>query len=82
VKSNIENIIWDIASENAAMYPENFEISNGEFTEEATTNMLVAAKGYFDNRTDSEIERDEDADVTLEDYAEWTKKAISHTILS
>lgn len=73
-RENIQNIIRDLASENFTAYPECYPIENGKPTQECLDALDLLAESYFDNRQESEIERDQNAinePVTLEDYKNW-----------
>ena len=80
---NVERIIKQIATENFKLYPECYPINNNRTaTDEATENVKELAKGYFRERNDFEIERDEKAGITEEDYIEWVKEAFELLIVT
>jgi hypothetical protein len=68
-RENIEQIIRDLFKQNYKLYPENYPDQVGE----AINTALLAAEGYWDNRDETEIERDKQAGVTLYDYENWVK---------
>jgi len=61
-KQNIEAIIIELASQ---LY------SDANALEMSAWDV---AKGYFDNRLENEIERDERAGVEIFDYLQWAQK--------
>ena len=73
-RENIQNIIRDLAGENFTAYPECYPIENGKLTDICLNSLDVLAEMYWDNRAESEIERDFNAypdAVTIEDYKNW-----------
>jgi hypothetical protein len=75
--SNIETIIKDLAKQAFNSYP---EVYNSEFPEKCAESISELAKGYWDNRTEDEIERDENAGVDVNDYERWCAAAYEATI--
>lgn len=66
-KDNIKQIIVALFRDNVNAYPEHYSDSVVEGVETA----MQVAKGYWDNRTEDEFERDEKAGVTAQDYENW-----------
>jgi hypothetical protein len=74
-KQNVEQIIKELFSENYRMYPESYpESENGLVNEEADDNCEQWAHDMWNNRLDTEIERDEDLGISLADYKDWSKQ--------
>ena len=71
--NQIRNIIQDLAKENFSLYPENYPHIEGEFTEEAKESMNDLAVGYWENRNEEEVLRDEKNEITLKDYFIWIR---------
>lgn len=65
-RQNIEQIIRELFRENYRLYPESY--TGGA---EAMSVAKEVAKGYYDNRAEFEVERDEQAGVTAQDYDNW-----------
>lgn len=74
-------------------YPENYPLTGDHIRnscenkkkeplvmDETVTNAQEAAKGYWNMRTEDEIERDEKAGVTQIDYVEWVMAELSDLI--
>jgi hypothetical protein len=78
-KSNIETIIKELATYNAEAYPESYPF-HVEGKSEACTGIESLANAYFDNRTEGEVERDEAAGVTIEDYTRWCNEAVNEAL--
>lgn len=53
---------------------------DGLMTEEGTAQAQDVAKGYWAERNEEEIERDEKAGVTEIDYVEWVMAELSELI--
>lgn len=70
-KQQIEQIIKDLARDNFNLYSEQYELKNGLATSEATETAQDLAINYYDNRTNEEIERDEDENITQIDYVNF-----------
>lgn len=66
-RQNIEQIIRDLFRQNFSLYPESYPDS----ITEAIDTAKVTAKGFWDVRTEDEEQRDQEADVTLQDYESW-----------
>lgn len=92
-RQNIETIIRDLFRQNFNLYPESYPLTTeyvnsmipnkkGELlvTDEAAINAQEAAVGYWNNRNEDEIERDEKAGVTEIDYVEWVMAELSDLI--
>lgn len=80
-KQNIEQIIRELFRENYRLYPESYPTTDdGLMTDEGTICAQEVAKGYFDNRAQFEIERDEKAGVTKIDYVEWVMAELGELI--
>jgi uncharacterized protein YijF (DUF1287 family) len=75
-KQNIEQIIRELFKDNYRSYPEQYFDS----PEQSISTARYVAKGYWANRTDEEIERDEKAQVTESDYVEWVLVELSNLI--
>lgn len=74
MKNIIETIIKDLAAANFNHYPSDYTPQNSNYA------MSELAKGYWENRTIEEVERDEQAGVTIEDYETWVIETISAKI--
>jgi hypothetical protein len=60
---------------------ESFPLTEtGLMSEEGTINAQEVAKGYWAERNEDEIERDEKAGVTENDYVEWVMAELSELI--
>lgn len=66
-KHNIEETIRYIFRDNFKSYPENYPDSIVESIDAAK----IVSKGYWDVRIEDEIQRDEQAGVTAQDYDNW-----------
>lgn len=66
-KQNIEQIIRELFRQGYYTYRENYPKDNLK----AINTTKEIAKMSWDNRTEDEIERDEQAGVTLQDYEQW-----------
>jgi hypothetical protein len=66
-KQNIKNVIQELFRQNIHRYPEYYNSS----LEQAKETAIETAKGYWDNRNESEIESDSLHEVTLQDYQDW-----------
>jgi hypothetical protein len=76
-KQNIEQIIKELFSHNYKLYPESYpESENGLVNEDADDNCEQWALDMWNNRDESEIERDEDLAITLADYKDWSKQTL------
>lgn len=77
-RQNIEQIIRELFRYNYKLYPESYPTTiDGLMTEEGTICAQEVANGYYANRTQFEIERDEKAGVTEIDYVEWVMAELS-----
>lgn len=65
-RQNIKQVICELFRENVRLYPEDYEVHA-----DAVNMAKESAKGYWDNRNEMEIERDNEAQVTLQDYESW-----------
>lgn len=80
-KQNIEQIIRELFRENFNLYPESYPLGeNGLMSDEGTITAQEVAKGYYANRAEFEIERDEKAGVTEIYYVEWVMAELSELI--
>lgn len=71
-KADIEQIVRELFRENFNLYPDSYPLTEtGLMTEEGTINAQEVALGYFRERSESEIFRDEELDVTKIDYVNW-----------
>jgi hypothetical protein len=66
-RENIEQVIRELFRQNYSLYPDSYSDTPSAAIKSAKT----VALGYWDNRTDEEIERDEQAEVTDQDYENW-----------
>lgn len=64
---NIAQIIRNLFRDNYNAYPDSYPDSLIEAVEAAKE----TAKGYWDNRTPDEEQRDAEAQVTLQHYESW-----------
>ena len=58
-----KNIVTELFNENIRLYPENYQSLN-----DAIDTIKSNAEGYFSERTDGEVLRDDRANVHLPDY--------------
>jgi hypothetical protein len=65
-RQNISQIIRELFRENVRLYPEDYKVHA-----DAINMAKESAKSYWDNRNEIEIERDNEAKVTLQDYESW-----------
>lgn len=80
-KQDIEQIIRELFRQNFNLYPASYPLTeDGLMTEEGTTNAQDVAKGYWAERNDDEIERDEKVGVTEIDYVDWVMAELSELI--
>lgn len=66
-KQNIEQIIRELFKQNYRLYPESYP----DTVVAAVDAAKEVANGYWDNRTEEEEQRDQQAGVTLQDYENW-----------
>ena len=76
-KSNVEQIIQELATQNFNMYNESYPIENNLATDEATENAQELAISYFEHRNESEIVRDNNLSITKIDYIDFVMSAFS-----
>lgn len=67
-RSNIETIVKDLAKQAINGYRENYK---------TMYDIHILAEGYWENRTEEEVERDTCADVGFNDYFNWCWDAMS-----
>jgi hypothetical protein len=71
-KENVEQIIRELFRENLRLYPESYPLTNqGGATQEASESVEGVASGYWDNRDELEVQRDQKLAITRVDYLEW-----------
>lgn len=75
-KQNIEQIIRDLFRQNFTYYPHDY---SGTIVV-AIDAAKVTAKGFWDVRTEDEEQRDQEADVTLQDYENWVVAELTNLI--
>jgi hypothetical protein len=81
-RQNIQQIIRELFRQYyKANKGQSFPLTNtGLMSEEGTTNAQEVAKGYWAERNEDEVERDEKAGVTEIDYVEWVMAELSELI--
>ena len=80
-KDNVEQIIRELFRQNFNLYPESYPMhDDGRATNEASENVADVAKGYYANRTEDEVLRDEELNITEIDYVEWCMEEFSNLI--
>jgi hypothetical protein len=81
-RQNIQQIIRELFRQYYnANEGESFPLTEtGLMSEEGTINAQEVAKGYWAERNEDEIERDEKAGVTENDYVEWVMAELSELI--
>ncbi len=80
-RQNIQQIIRELFRANFNLYPEHYPLTEtGLLSEEGTLKAQEVAKGYWVERNEDEIERDEKAGVTEIDYVEWVMAELSDLI--
>ena len=80
MKTTIERIIKDLAYDNFKMYADMYPFFEGFATEEAIDNVETLARNYYDVRSEQEVERDEQYEITEQDYINWCKQALYNHI--
>lgn len=80
MKTYIEQIIKELATQNFNSYPESYPVENGFATDEASSAAQDLARSYFENRTENDVERDETNGVTETDYVEWVMVAFGEWV--
>lgn len=82
-RQNISQIVRELFRDNYNLYPESYPLTEGGLmSEEGKICAQEVARGYWDVREEAEIERDEKAGVTENDYIEWVMSALSGLIPS
>jgi len=83
-KQNIEQIIRELFRQYyIANDGQSFPLTeSGLMTEEGTIHTQEVAKGYWNERNEDEIERDEKAGVTEIDYVEWVMSELSDLMVT
>lgn len=76
-KSNVEQIVQEVATENFNLYPEDYPIENGVISSEVAEFVQDLAINYYENRTELDAKRDEVAEVTKIDYVDFVMAAFS-----
>lgn len=92
-KEHIEQIIRELFRQNYNAYPERYPLTKEHLSnsfknkkkepivmDETVVNAQEVAKGYWAERNEDEIERDEKAGVTQIDYVEWVMAELSELI--
>src|SRR5687768_11837491 len=81
-RQNIQQIIRELFRQYYKVNEgESFPLTDtGLMSEEGTMNAQEVAKGYWAERNEDEIERDDKAGVTEIDYVEWVMKELSELI--
>lgn len=80
-RQNIQQEVRELFRDNYNLYPESYPLTaDGLMSEEGTLCAQEVARGYWAERNESEIERDEQAGVTEIDYVEWVMAALSGLI--
>lgn len=87
---NIKQIVQELFRSNLNLYNKDYPLdetfpdfvnqgAKGSYfvaSEEAIDTARNVAEGYWENRTEEEIERDERNDVTLSDYIDWCRSEL------
>lgn len=81
-KQNVKQIIQDLARENFNSNSEQYPITEGIATDEASEAVADLAKSYYNNRTEQEEARDEELNVAVIDYVEWCMEEFAEFIES
>ena len=71
MKKRISQIIKELATENFNLYREDYLVS----LEDAKEDVISLAEGYFENRNETEVARDEQANIELPEYIDWCAAA-------
>ena len=71
MRTRISQIIKELATENFNLYPEDYLASS----KDAKEAVVCLAEGYFENRNEAEVAKDEQANVQLSDYIDWCAAA-------
>lgn len=67
----VKQIIQELARHNFNLYPESYALVDGLSTDESTTTAQEVANGYWNNRNELEIKRDEQLGIIKTDYQDW-----------
>lgn len=65
--------IEELFRDNIRLYPEMYPVTNEN---EALATAERVALGYWENRTDEEIESDSENELTKDDYVAWCKQEL------
>jgi hypothetical protein len=77
-RETVEQTVQELAKGSFNSHPEDYELDeNNLCTNECAENILGLAKAYYDTRTDEEVERDEQLEISLENYASWCQLAFT-----
>lgn len=80
-KENIKQIVQELFRENYRLYPESYPVaSDRQLKLEGAMAAEDVAKGYWKERTELDIERDEQAGVTEQDYISWVHAELESLI--
>lgn len=92
-KEHIEQIIRELFRQHYNAFPENYPLTTDHInnmiknkkkepvvSDETVVNAQSVAKGYWAERNEDEVERDEKAGVTQIDYMEWIMAELSDLI--
>ena len=74
-KNDIKRIIVALFKDNYRRYPENYTHPSG-----AIFRAIEAAKSYWDNRNEQEIERDKKAHVIFAHYRKWVLEELKELV--
>jgi hypothetical protein len=69
-RKNVEQIIKDLAADLFRGYPDHYPLHR-DISDETKEQITAAAEGYFAERTEPEIERDENLEISESDYIKW-----------
>jgi len=72
-RENIETIIRELFRQNYNAYPDSYH----DTVAGSINTALDTAKGYWDYRDETEIERDTQVGVALTDYENWVKAELA-----
>lgn len=80
-KENIKQIIQGLFRENYHLYPNSYPVaSDGQLKLEGAMAAQDVAINYWKERTELDIERDEQAGVTEQDYVQWVHTELESLI--
>lgn len=72
---NVEQIIRELFRLNYNSNPESYPApADGLFSEEGDDNAEQWSIDLWNNRTESEIERDEELCISIKEYQDWVKQ--------